>query len=144
MAHTISSTDRVLTTERESQLARDVLSDLEGAGRVLTVEHRGERVAQLPAEVGRILQQVLDVMSRGGSVTITAMPEVVTTVTAAEMLGISRPTLMKMISTGELPSFKVGSHHRIKAADVLQFERARLARQRAAFEALRELDDREP
>jgi excisionase family DNA binding protein len=69
------------------------------------------------------------------------VPNVLTTTTAAAMLGLSRPTLMKMIADGEIPSHKVGSHHRLAAEDVLQAKCARRHRQRAAFSALRELDD---
>lgn len=142
MSPAVVNEDRVLTTAHESELAKHVLSDLSGIDRQLVVERSGERLSALPPEIGRILQQVLDVMSRGGSVSIGAVPEVLTTVTAAEILGISRPTLMRMIRDGEIPAFKVGSHHRLQASDVFEARRKRRARQRAAFEALRELDDR--
>ena len=60
---------------------------------------------------------------------------------AAEQLGISRPTLMKLIRDGELPAHKVGTHHRVKTADVLAHRRARLERQRSALDELRALED---
>lgn len=141
MSPAVVNDDRVLTTPQEGEMAQHVLDDLRGANRQLVVEREGERLAALPPEIGRILQQVLDVISRGGSVTVGAIPEVLTTVTAAEVLGVSRPTLMKMIRDGEIPSFKVGTHHRLKAADVFAVRAERRARQRAAFDALRELDD---
>jgi excisionase family DNA binding protein len=69
------------------------------------------------------------------------VPEDVTTTTAAKLLGVSRPTLMKMIAGGDLPSHKVGTHARLKADQVLAFKRARLARQRKAFDELLDLED---
>lgn len=141
MSPAVVNDDRVLTTPQEGEQAKHVLSDLAGADRQLVVERHGERLSAIPPELGTILQQVLDVMSRGGTVTIGALPDVLTTVTAAEILGISRPTLMRMIRDGEIDSFKVGSHHRLKTTDVFAAQRARRARQRAAFDALRELDD---
>lgn len=48
---------------------------------------------------------------------------------------------MRMIRDGEIDSFKVGSHHRLRASDVFEAQRERRARQRAAFDSLRELDD---
>ncbi|HRW19252.1 MAG TPA: excisionase family DNA-binding protein [Dermatophilaceae bacterium] len=133
---------RVLTTEREAEQARSVLDDLRGPEGALSVERAGRRVAPLPPEVGRILQQVLDVMAAGGTVTVGMIPDEVTTSTAAGMLGVSRPTLMKMIKEGSIPSHKVGTHHRLKAEDVRAARRARRARERAAFDALRDEDDR--
>lgn len=133
--------DRVLTTQHEAEMAEAVLTTLRGTDRELVIERAGERLAALPPEIGRILQQVLDVMSRGGSVTVSAVPDVLTTITAAEILGVSRPTLMKMINEGAIPSFKVGTHHRVKAEDVFAARATRRARQRAAFDELRELDD---
>jgi excisionase family DNA binding protein len=38
---------------------------------------------------------------------------------AAEMLRISRPTLLKKLDSGEIPFHYVGSHRRIAVADVL-------------------------
>lgn len=79
-------------------------------------------------------------MARGGTVTIGSVPEVLTTSAAAGILGISRPTLMKMINTGLIPSHKVGTHHRLRAEDVFAALRARRSRERAAFAELMELE----
>ncbi len=132
-----------MATAREARLARDVLTELEGPQGVLAVERDGHRAVVVPAEIGKLLQHVLDVMARGGSVTIGTVPEVVTTSTAAGLLGISRPTLMKMINEGSIPSHKVGTHHRLRADDVYAALKARRARERAAFEELMELEGNE-
>lgn len=106
----------------------------------MTIE-RGNNAVPLPPELGRILQRVLEVMSTGGTVTVSAIPEELTTTTAASILHMSRPTLMGLIRGGEIPSHKVGSHHRLRAADVFAYRNARRARERAAFAELRDLDD---
>lgn len=62
--------------------------------------------------------------------------------TAAEILGISRPTLVKLIRDGAIPASKVGTHHRLLAEDVFSYLKERRARQREALDRLRELDDR--
>lgn len=142
MSPALRAQDRVLTTEKESALAKDVLDDLRGADRALSVERHGEHLATLPPEVGVILQHVLDVMAKGGTVTVSAVPEILTTSAAAGILGISRPTLMKMIADGVVPSHMVGSHHRLAAEDVFAVKRARRDRERAAFNELRDIDER--
>jgi excisionase family DNA binding protein len=138
-----NSETRVMTSEREAELARDVLSSLEGEAGSLVVERGGHREAALPPEIGKLLQHVLAVMARGGTVTVTTMPKELTTTAAAEVLGVSRPTLMKMIGDGAIASHRVGSHHRLHSEDVFAALRARRARERAAFAALLELEDDE-
>ena len=51
-------------------------------------------------------------------------------------VGVSRPTLMKLIASGELDHVKVGTHHRVSAQAILEFQQARQARREKAAEAL--------
>jgi excisionase family DNA binding protein len=61
-----------------------------------------------------------------------------TTTTAAEQIGVSRPTLMKIVAAGELPTHKVGSHTRLRTVDVLSYiEERRRRRVDAAAEIIR-------
>lgn len=131
---------RVMTTDREVAQARDALAHLEGPHGVLVVEQSGRPATSLPPELGRVLQQVLDAMARGGTITISSVPEALTPAAAASLLGVSRPTVMKMIKEGTLSSHRVGSHHRLRSDDVLAELRARRARERAAFAAMLEAE----
>jgi hypothetical protein len=47
------------------------------------------------------------------------------------------------VAAGEVPAHKVGTHTRLRAADVLELRRARIARQREAFTQLLALEDAE-
>lgn len=140
MSPVTTSTDRLLTTEQDAAQARAVLAELHGPEGSLVVHHSG-RTTVVPPELGRMIQQLLDAVARGDTLTVGRLPQELTTSTAASLLDISRPTLMKLIHSGEIPSHKVGSHHRLLTADVLAAKRARRARELAAFDALRELDD---
>lgn len=95
----------------------------------------------MPQELAAIIGRVLEVMASGGTVMVGSLPEELTTTVAAEQLGISRPTLMKLIRHDEIPAHKVGIHHRVKSADVLAFKRGRIQRQRQALEKLRVLEE---
>ncbi len=141
MASRVESTSRVLTTDRDAEMARGVLDDLDGPHGSLRVDQGGPQTSPIPVELGRILQQVLEVMANGGTVTISATPDELTTSSAAAVLGVSRPTLLKMVAEGRLPAHRVGSHTRFHAPDVFAERRARRARERAAFDSLRLLDD---
>lgn len=141
MSSTMVNGDRVLTSPHQAALAEDAVAALRGPEGALAIESGDGKREALPPELGRILQHVLDVMSTGGTVTISAIPEELTTTTAASILHMSRPTLMALIRDGDLPAHKVGSHHRLKSSDVFAFRAARRERERAAFDALRDLDD---
>ena len=52
------------------------------------------------------------------------------------MLGISRPTLVRMLEAGEIPFEKVRRHRRLFLTDVLEF---RERRRRAANKALSDI-----
>ncbi|WNM24307.1 excisionase family DNA-binding protein [Demequina capsici] len=95
----------------------------------------------VPRELVDLVHMVLHAASRGEQLTIGSMPDELSTSVAADQLGISRPTLMKLIENGELDAHKVGTHTRIKTEDVRVFRRARLERQRRAFDELRELEE---
>ncbi|MCC6855664.1 MAG: helix-turn-helix domain-containing protein [Microbacteriaceae bacterium] len=101
--------------------------------RIDGVEH------EIPQRLSEVLLHVLKQTAVGGAVTVRTLPDEVTTTVAADMLGVSRPTLMKMISAGELSARQVGSHKRLKAADVLNLRDRRLESQRQSFARLRQL-----
>jgi len=143
MAALVASTNRVITTEHDAHMARDVLEQLDGPDGSLRVDHSGDVQGPIPPEVGRILQQVLEVMANGGTVTISSTPEELTTSSAAAILGVSRPTLLKMVEAGTIAAHRVGTHTRFRSEDVFTERRLRRERERAAFRALREAEDDE-
>lgn len=95
----------------------------------------------LPSHVTRFIRDVLDSVLTHGSVQVRSTPEIVTTTVAADMLGVSRPTLMKLIRDGSLPSHKVGTHARLLSTDVMTFRARRAAAHEAAFASLRQIDE---
>lgn len=133
--------DRLMTGDREAAMARDVVTALHGPEGFLRVQRTDGHSFDFPPELGRIVQYILDVMAGGGSVTVSAIPEELTTTAAAALLGISRPTLMGLIREGRLPAHKVGSHHRLMSADVLAHRMAQRSGERAALEAHRAAED---
>jgi len=61
-------------------------------------------------------------MSEGKPITIVPVATEVTTQKAAEILGCSRPYLVKLLEEGEINYTKVGKHRRILLEDVLKFK----------------------
>lgn len=135
--------DRVRVSDAAVEQARSVLPSLEGAGGSLVTERDGIVGTALPPELGRILQQVVDAVASGRAVTVSAVPDELTTSAAADLLGISRPTLMKRIAEGRIAAHKVGSHTRLTSSDVYAYLKERRRLEREAFERLLALEDDE-
>ena len=62
-------------------------------------------------------------MSQGKPISIVPIATEVTTQKAAEILGCSRPFLIKLLEEGKIEFTKVGKHRRILFEDVLKFKK---------------------
>ncbi|KQO59739.1 excisionase family DNA-binding protein [Curtobacterium sp. Leaf261] len=85
------------------------------------------RQVPLPMEVYEILEHVVAAMSANQAITVAPLGQQLTTQTAADLLGISRPTLIKLLDQRELPYDRpTGSRHRrIRLADLLAYRARR-------------------
>ncbi|MDX2025806.1 helix-turn-helix domain-containing protein [Microcella sp.] len=105
--------------------------------RFVLSEPIGDASVELPEEVSQLLAQVTAAMRDGHVITITPRARVLTTSQAADLLGVSRPTVIKFLDEGRIPFTKVNSHRRISLLDVLEFQKMRRDEQYAALEAMR-------
>jgi excisionase family DNA binding protein len=97
----------------------------------------------LPEAVAEVLLQVVAAMRAGRAVTIAPLAQRLTTQEAAVLLGISRPTLIKLLDDGKIP-FELlnGSRHRrILLSDVLAYEHRRRAEREDILTELVELGE---
>lgn len=83
----------------------------------------------MPAEVHVILRQVVSALQAGRAVTVAPHTTKLTTQQAADLLGVTRPTVKRLISVGELPAEKIGTRHRLVLRDVLDYQQRRRAQQ---------------
>lgn len=87
---------------------------------------------QIPAEAFDALVFVVKSLSEGKGVTVMPTDTQLTTQEAADYLGVSRPTLVKLLETGDIPFRKVGRHRRVALADLTDYaERSRILRREA-------------
>jgi excisionase family DNA binding protein len=91
---------------------------------------------ELPAEAYRVLREVLEAMAQGLAVTVIPQHTMLTTQEAADMLGISRPTLVKLLDSDHLPYEQRGRHRRLRLVDVLEYQRATRTSRRKRLDAL--------
>lgn len=125
------------------ELARfsNFLSAHEAAGKgqvascyLLTGPDLGDQV-EIPAEVYRVLRQVTEAMNLGLAVTVVPQSQTLTTQQAAELLGVSRPTLIRLLETERIPYERIGTHRRVLLRDVLAYREQRREDQYRALEA---------
>ncbi len=81
----------------------------------------GER-QEIPAEVFTLLSYIAESLSAGKGITVMPTHTKLTTQQAADHLGISRPTLIKLLELGEIPFTKVGRHRRVTLEDLIEYE----------------------
>lgn len=93
-----------------------------------------------PDVVAQVIGKVLDAVAAGRPISISRMPEQITTTTAATMLGVSRPTIMKYIKQGKLSATMVGTHHRLDSKEVLELLEERKEEQRRSVFAVMDLE----
>jgi len=108
-----------------------------GGLRITFTDETGELV-EVPEQVYRLTREALSIVAEGGTPAVIEVEHDLTTQAAADILGVSRPHLIKLLEQGEIPYYKVGSHRRLAVEDVLAFKRRRDA-QRQALKELTEL-----
>lgn len=138
--------------EADGQVAQvhDFLQAHERAGRgpvapryFLARATPGDRV-ELPAEIYGVLRQVVEALQQGFAVTVAPRTLKLTTQQAADLLGVSRPTVVKLLDEGKIPFERLGTHRRVLLPDLLAYREQRRAEQYAALEATSmDVDDEE-
>lgn len=143
MTTAVKSAQETYLPEDVEDLAevRDFLAAHEAAGRdpispryLLVGAEQGNQV-EIPAEIHRVLVQVVAALSAGLAVTVAPQAMTLTTQQAADLLGISRPTLVKILNDGAIPYEQVNTHRRVMLADVLAYRERRRDAQYAALAA---------
>lgn len=84
---------------------------------------------ELPSEVHAALKQVVSALQAGRAVTIAPQTTKLTTQQAADLLGVSRPTVRRLIDIGDLSAERIGSRHRLLLRDVLDYQQERRTQQ---------------
>ncbi len=96
----------------------------------------------MPPLLTDVLGQLAAILGRGDGIVVSPVTPELSTTEAARMLRMSRPTLVRLLDTGEIPSRKVGTHRRIATSEILTYRQKMIKEQLGAYEDLmRHLDD---
>ena len=131
-----------IPSEAEAVLAREtkeILAPRIGTSSSLdlrAMNFASEPTIKIPASAARLLIQILDEMSRGNAVKIVPVHAELTTQEAADLLNVSRPTLIQMLEQGAIPFRKVGTHRRIPFAKAIAYRKKLESDRKAALAEL--------
>ena len=78
----------------------------------------------LPAALVEVLGATADGLADGHSMTVLSADVTLTPAEVAELLGVSRPFVVRLLDDGEIPSTRLprSRHRRIRLADVIEFQ----------------------
>ena len=133
-----------------ARIAVDAVRSLVAERRPTTVRfHAPDAVNEvevtLPGEALRLLVRVLTHMANGHAVTVMPIQAELTTQQAADLIGVSRPYLVRLLEEGKIPFHRVGTHRRVRAADVIAYKTARSKESKSLLDELsREAQDLGP
>lgn len=106
----------------------------------LIVEGDGTPSIEIPAPAAELLVRLLSEMAQGHAVTLIPIDAELTTQKAADLLGVSRPFIVKEIEAGHLPARKVGTHRRILFKDLMAYKHRTDAERQKSLDELAALD----
>ena len=123
------SFETVAPTEADTQLARESSRKLaahklgkRASVRIQVLDDPKAETVALPASALRLLQHILTEMAQGNAVTLIPIHAELTTQQAADLLNVSRPFLVGLLESGQIPHRKVGTHRRVLFRDLMAYK----------------------
>jgi excisionase family DNA binding protein len=106
-----------------------MLEELQTENPEIEIEETSEKI-RIPLNALKLLVKILEETSKGRLVSIVPIATEMTTQAAAELLGCSRPHLIKLLEKGEIQFTKIGKHRRIRYEDIAKYKKEMKARQK--------------
>jgi excisionase family DNA binding protein len=124
---------------RASRLMSEVL-DRSEVRRITLVEENADGCdisrLEIPPATLRLLSQILALMTRQRTFVLYPESSELSTKQAAEVLGVSRPFLIRVLEAGDISFRKVGRHRRVLMKDVLAYRQTMQVKRSAALDEL--------
>ena len=136
----------MLPSEAEAALAKEtsrvLASHLRDGGlmRLRIIDGPSRETVKVPATAVRLLVRILEEMSQGNAVTLIPVHAELTTQEAADILNISRPSLIQLLDGGKIDYRRVGTHRRVRFVSLTKYKRQADAARRAALAELAAYD----
>ncbi|NMM94015.1 helix-turn-helix domain-containing protein [Bifidobacterium oedipodis] len=90
-------------------------------GKLRLVDEDGEEI-RLGEEVREAFAAVTKILNSGNAVSIKPERRMLSTSAAAELLGVSRQTMIRLLDKGEIPYTRPSNHRRVALEDVMRYQ----------------------
>ncbi|GAB2776168.1 helix-turn-helix domain-containing protein [Streptomyces daliensis] len=133
--------DKQETANHAFVRVRSYLAEHQDASQMkVNVQDAGDREPlTLPREAVELLASLLAHLGAGRAVSIVPSDAELTTQQAADLLNVSRPFLIGLLDAGEIEYRTVGTHRRITASSLLEYQRKDDHRRRLVADELTQL-----
>jgi excisionase family DNA binding protein len=98
----------------------------------------GENSVRLPESIVLGLRDLAQHLARGSAVQVVPLDRKLSLSESAQILGVSRKFVRRLVHRGEIQADRVGRHYRLALADVMSYRHRHLERRRNALLELRE------
>lgn len=105
-----------------------VLEGLHKDNPEIEIEETSDKI-RIPLKALKLLAKILKVTGQGKPISIIPIATEMTTQAAADLLGCSRPHLVKLLEEGKIEYTKIGKHRRVKFEDVMSYKKRMKAKQ---------------
>lgn len=122
------SKEEQLTAMESYNALAATLEELTNKNPEIEIEETSEKI-KIPLKALKLLAKILKATSEGKTISLVPLATEMTTQSAAEFLGCSRPHLVKLLEEGKIPFAKVGKHRRVKFEDVVNYKNEMKAHQ---------------
>jgi excisionase family DNA binding protein len=124
--------------------------DLENLAGVLEASERGATTLRgpngdaviLPPSAFDALRLVVRWMAEGRTINLVPSGSAISTQQAADMLGVSRPHVVRLLDKGEMSFDKPGVHRRIPVEEVIAYRERRRTERRVGLQRIGEISER--
>lgn len=93
-----------------------------------------QETLKLPVPAVKLLLRILEEMVRGNAVTLVSLHAELTTQQAADLLNVSRPTLIHLLEEKKIKFRRIGTHRRIAFESLMEYKRQARAERQAAID----------
>lgn len=134
-----SKLDQKIASESYDALT-SVIEQINAEQPEIEIEETSEKI-KIPLSALKLLGDILKAMGQGKLISIVPVATEVTTQAAAEILGCSRPHLVKLLEEGKIAFTKVGKHRRIQFDDIMKYRKIMKEQQKQNIIEIMNLDE---
>ena len=133
---TVDSSEETVLPPSDSSLISEIEAFLTQYGTQASLTAPDGTRTPIPREVFGVLIRVVQALAAGSAVTVAPVSMKLTTSQAADILNISRPTLIRLLEDGAIPYEQPRRHRLLRLDDVLVYKAHQRGQRRAILSEL--------